>query len=424
MGEGPSQADLADAPPAGGRDGDLLSKLRHTASTGTMIFLVTPGTRAPQVFEARDPASDRPVTVDDLLDVVRRLLIDFHGLGQDWDNRPDADDYRRVLRALPPAVPAQRRTRPIREATLAKPIFQYELTYWERLSDALLPPKLKAAVADCDLLCIVPHGPLHALPFAALRWSAGEYLLERFGLASAPSATVLRFCQYKNLRRAAKGGAAHRPESCFVAAVAAADNSDPSAFESDGEMLADLFRRHGVSGRVTSLVGARATANMLPASKELIARLAGGHDVVHLACHGVFGTDLGSDDPLDSGLLVSDGTAAAALLTLRKLAPEEREPFLFTARDAFALDLRADLVTLRACSSGRADRTFRHGLSPGVADDGPAWRLKVDLASASLGTSPVGQPQDGPTIRAFERPGQEQAQGCRLKKRQQRTAPR
>jgi CHAT domain-containing protein len=45
-----------------------------------------------------------------------------------------------------------------------------------------------------------------------------------------------------------------------------------------------------------------------------------GHELIHLACHGVFG-DGDSGEPLDSGLLVSDG---------------ERT------------------LTLRACSSGRS----------------------------------------------------------------------
>jgi CHAT domain-containing protein len=270
-----------------------------------------------------------------------------------WDSLPNADAYARALRDLTPPVSPAKRTQPVRDATLAKPAFQYDLTYWERLSEALLPPELKKAIADCDLLCVIPHGPLHALPFAALRWSPTEYLIEHIGLVFAPSATVLRFCQYKNRRRAA-GGAVHQPESCFVAAVAAADDPDPAVFERDGVALGDIVRQSGASVRVTSLIGAGSSPDTLPASKELIARLAANHEIVHLACHGIFGPELGSNDPLESGLLVSDGRSVPSLAEVAQLAPHERESFILSARDVFGMDLKADLVMLRACSSGRA----------------------------------------------------------------------
>jgi CHAT domain len=319
----------------------------HTTSAGTAIFLVLRGTQRPLIFDAKDPTTDQPVTSDHLLDVARRLLVDFHGLPEDWDSRPDRDSYVRVLRNLPPATPLQQRTFPIRDALLGNARFNYQLTYWQRLSEALLPRDLKEAIAGCDLLCVVPHGPLHLLPFAALRWSPEEYLIERIGLASAPSATVLRFCQYKNPRRRQRH---HRPTSCFVACAPTPDDN-PALFDADREALETIFSgRDGL--RFTSLTGPPGT---LPASKDMIAKHASCHDVIHLACHGVFASDLGSQDALESALLVSNGRTVPTLGDLRRLPPQERGAFLMSAREVFGFDLQADLVTLRACSSGRAE---------------------------------------------------------------------
>jgi len=263
----------------------------------------------------------------------------------------DLEHYKQIL-SLPPAVHAAKRTKEVNQINLKKPAFSYDLTYWERLSEALLPAELKAQIADCDLLCFVPHGPLHLLPFAALRWSAQEYLIERFGICTVNTASVLRYCQSKNRQRAA--GPTYRPSSCLVAAVAAQEDQDPQEFEADGDDLALLFQEPDANDKITSLIGASLTDGGQPASKELIQRAIGDHDVIHLACHGVFGVEGNSRDPLDSGLLVSDGGSSPSLAKLREMSAAERSSHLLTAREVFSLKLTADLVTLRACSSGRA----------------------------------------------------------------------
>ncbi|RKZ37042.1 MAG: hypothetical protein DRQ37_02805, partial [Gammaproteobacteria bacterium] len=51
-----------------------------------------------------------------------------------------------------------------------------------------LEPELTSAK-----LVLVPHGALHYLPFAALRCADGLYLLDRYGLRVAPSASVLAY---------------------------------------------------------------------------------------------------------------------------------------------------------------------------------------------------------------------------------------
>ena len=70
--------------------------------------------------------------------------------------------------------------------------------YPRLLHDALFAPVRpylqdpKSRENDCQYVCIVPHGVLHYLPFAALHDGA-NYLVERHSLFYAPSASVLQF---------------------------------------------------------------------------------------------------------------------------------------------------------------------------------------------------------------------------------------
>ena len=66
------------------------------------------------------------------------------------------------------------------------------LTMLENLSDRLLSSFLPV-VDGAEVLCIAPHGPLHLLPWAALRAPAGHYLAEQFGVTVTPTATMLRY---------------------------------------------------------------------------------------------------------------------------------------------------------------------------------------------------------------------------------------
>jgi CHAT domain-containing protein len=320
----------------------------------TLIFLVKKGLKVPLVIEAQAAPHLPLVTNKDLSKCQERLLVDFHGLPREWDSGPEAANFNTIL-SLPPPINAGKRSQPIREQTLKNPRFSYDLTYWEDLSESLLPNTLKNQIADCELLCFVPHGPLHSLPLAALRWSKKEYLIERFGLCTVPSASVLRYCQAKNRQRLK--GPIQQANSCLAVAVAAADDLEPQIFEADADALTAFFQDHIKDSKVTRLVGPSGKDGSNPASKTLIQQMLPCHEVVHLACHGVFGSEIGSDDPLDSGLLVSDGSTTIPLRELIEAKVTELSrlsPYLMTAREVFNLQLCADLVTLRACSSGRS----------------------------------------------------------------------
>ncbi|WP_425258264.1 CHAT domain-containing protein [Rubrivivax sp. RP6-9] len=168
-----------------------------------------------------------------------------------------------------------------------------------------------ALVGDAAQVVVVPHGNLHYVPFCALHDGSGS-LVQRHALCVAPSAALWAAWRQRPApaspqppRRVVAlgtGGAALPHVADEVRAVAAAFQAQPG-------------------GSATACVDDAATLQALHA-------LLPEADVLHLACHGQFR----ADSPYFSALHLADGT--------------------LTLRDAAALPLRAQLVTLSACETG------------------------------------------------------------------------
>ncbi len=154
-------------------------------------------------------------------------------------------------------------------------------------------------------LAVVPHGPLHRVPFHAL-FDGERYLIERFEISYAPSATVYALCQERDARGL---------DGALVLGME--DPSIPAAVVEAGTVAGHL---PGAEVRV----GEEATLSALRDE-------APGCGVLHLACHGLFR----ADNPMFSALKLHDGWLLAA--------------------DAMTLDLDGALVTLSACESGRSE---------------------------------------------------------------------
>lgn len=163
----------------------------------------------------------------------------------------------------------------------------------------------RAPGAPARKLAVVPHGLLHQIPFHAL-FDGERYLIERFEVSYAPSATVYVLCQRQEALE--KNGA-------LVLGV-----EDPSIPAATTEARAVAEHLPGARMRV----GEAATV-------EALREEAPDHGTLHLACHGLFR----ADNPMFSALKLHDGWLAAA--------------------DAVLLDLTGALVTLSACESGRTE---------------------------------------------------------------------
>ncbi len=171
---------------------------------------------------------------------------------------------------------------------------------------AVLLAPLREVLADTRRLGIVPHGTLHAVPFHAL-WDGDRYLIERFEVVYAPSASLMA--------RMGSGGAP-APSAGRALVVGVPDMAAPR--------ITDETRRVARALNTSNvLLGPDATAERVSAAAQ-------DAEVVHLACHGRFSTE----NPLTSGIKLADRW--------------------LTGRDIHGLRLRAALATVSGCDTGRS----------------------------------------------------------------------
>ena len=151
-------------------------------------------------------------------------------------------------------------------------------------------------------LIVVPHGPLHFLPFHALR-NGEEYLGDSFTVSYAPSATVFCWCQEKPASASA---------SSLVFGIA--DERAPQILQ-ESQSVAALLPHSSLH------VGDQATSSVL--------RKKGPQSgLLHLATHGVYR----QDNPMFSGIRLGDG--------------------YLNLYDLYQMRLDAKLVTLSGCATG------------------------------------------------------------------------
>jgi tetratricopeptide (TPR) repeat protein len=177
----------------------------------------------------------------------------------------------------------------------------------QRLYNVLLAP-CTAELAASDELIIVPHGPLHQVPFAALGSESEQCPPANLArLSYSPSATVL-------LSAPPITDAAQAP--CL-------------ALGYDGATGYELRHTEDEAAAIAARLGGEAWRGS-PGIIERFRAAAAGYRIIHLACHGEFNLA----EPLDS---------------LLELGPGEHLRALDVIAD---LRLRAELVTLSACRSG------------------------------------------------------------------------
>ncbi|MDI7248054.1 MAG: CHAT domain-containing protein [Bacillota bacterium] len=212
------------------------------------------------------------------------------------------------------------------------------------LYDALIAP-VERHIAGRRRLLIVPHGPLHQVPFHALH-DGRRYVIDSHEVFFAPSLGALEAIWRKGHRAV---------RTCL--AVGVKDDAAPLA-EAECGRVAALFG----TGNARLLLGEDATVDALSQS-------APGFDVVHVAGHAVFNPE----DPMRSHIKLAGGGLSAL--------------------DVFETRMECALVMLSACQTGVAyvssgDELL--GLSRGVFRAGASslvaslWKVNdestVDLA--------------------------------------------
>lgn len=181
-----------------------------------------------------------------------------------------------------------------------------------QLYTALVAP-FAEYLAQYQRLQIVPHGPLHYLPFHAFH-TGEQYLVEQVEISYLPGADLLRYCTAVPSSVAPMTTVGPRPELTSIVLGHSFDDRLPHT-RAEAEQVAQL-----TGGQ--ALLDATATT-------QAVRTLAEGCHLLHFATHG----DFRNDNPLFSGLALADGW--------------------LTTLDIFNLRLRASLVTLSACQTGR-----------------------------------------------------------------------
>ena len=216
------------------------------------------------------------------------------------------------LRAVPIQIPSAQITKSTGEFRAAIRT-GYADVLWKAkdLYDTLLRPVFPDGVPA--RVVIVPHGPLHLLPFAALH-DGKSWLVEQSEISILPSAGVLPYCRAK----------ANRPRKTLFA-LGNPDLAQPQwALPEAEEEAKTIGRLFGPQAIV--LVGKDAT-------KAAFTAKAPQADIIHLACHGVF-------DP--------NSPSRSALL----LAPFEGDNGRLELPEIMKVSLNASFVVLSACNTG------------------------------------------------------------------------
>jgi CHAT domain-containing protein len=176
------------------------------------------------------------------------------------------------------------------------------------------------------LVYVVPHDALLLVPFAALVDDEGRHVLERYTIVTTPSIGVLRYTDAKKARVVHPD----RPRLLAVADPRPPDGAAVSALPGAREEVRRIAR-HFPRARQTALFGESA-------SEANGKRLGPDQTLLHFAVHG----SIDDSRPWDSALILAAGDGEDGFLKLS---------------EAFGLDLRADLVVLSGCSTGRGKLT-------------------------------------------------------------------
>ncbi len=217
------------------------------------------------------------------------------------------------------------------------------------LSTALLAPAADA-IAACSRVIVVPDGPLHVLPFAALLDpGTGRYLVEEKPLSVVASATVM--AQLKQQRRLVEE----------TRLVAFGDPLYPQAAAVEEPLVLEHARRSGLSLKplpatrlevegLGRLLGDQAILWLGDDATEERAKAVGeGVTALHFATHGF----VDERRPLSSGLA----------LTIPEQPAEGQDNGLLQAWEVFEqVRLDADLVTLSACETALGKEVAGEGI--------------------------------------------------------------
>ena len=169
-------------------------------------------------------------------------------------------------------------------------------------------------IAPYTNLVIIPNGPLHFLPFQALIDERQEYLVQRFNLIYAPSASVFLVCSNRQVK------AGSRFMGIALSDIVLANKPGLPGTEDELRNILPLFPDN------ISAFGNQST-------ETFVKKNAGGYNYIHFATHGSYNYN----QPLYSHLL---------------FPPSDEDDGRLNVFEVLEMNLNASLITLSACETG------------------------------------------------------------------------
>jgi CHAT domain-containing protein/tetratricopeptide (TPR) repeat protein len=229
----------------------------------------------------------------------------------------------------PNCVRNKQRSKPATNPSRTLPIVEQRFlnSSLQELYQLLIEPIADLLPLDpTSRIIFIPQESLFLVPFAALQDTAGNYLIEKHTILTAPSIQVLSLT--KKQQQLASGKGAVVVGNPTMPSVGFNGNQPPQKLaslphaEAEAIAIAQLLN-------VEPLTGDKAT-------KVAVLQQIERARIVHLATHGIL------DDVGGFGV---PGVIA--------LAPSKGDSGLLTASEIFNLRLNAELVVLSACNTGR-----------------------------------------------------------------------
>jgi len=213
------------------------------------------------------------------------------------------------------------------------------------LHQLLIDPIVDLLPDDSDERVIfIPHNDLFLVPFPALQDANGTYLIEKHTMLTAPSIQVLELTRERRQQLQGNGlqgngqanevlivGNPAMPEVPVLPGGPPQPLSNLPAAEWEAEEIAQFFNTQALKG---SEATETAIVQRMPQAQ-----------IIHLATHGL----LNYGQPQAFGVQDIPGAVA--------LAPSESDDGLLTSAEILEMNLKAELVVLSACDTGRGEIT-------------------------------------------------------------------
>ncbi|MDX2231460.1 MAG: CHAT domain-containing protein [Leptolyngbyaceae cyanobacterium bins.349] len=188
-----------------------------------------------------------------------------------------------------------------------------------------------------DQIIILPLESLFLVPFPALQTASGQYLIEQHTVSTAPAIQVLALTRQIRQQRPEQGIRDRLTPALIV--------GNPTMPTIDAQELAPLPAAEAEAQEIASLLNVKAITGRAATQQRVTAQMAQA-SLVHLATHGLleYGETLGETDLPGAIALAPDPLWPKSHTTPNGI---------LTARDILELRLRANLVVLSACDTGR-----------------------------------------------------------------------